>query len=338
MNTKELIKRYWFVGVVGLALLVFVGVYAVDAYKNRDIIVNSKQSDGKYVAYSIDDDDVFADDLYTSLYEINGLSQAVVAYERAIFDAGYETTDEMEQIAATSTANILSRYSQEYVLDSLRSMGYTKGVDDIKQYYIDSQKQEILVKDYILANQDKYLKDELGTDGRIIYHILVKCDVTPVTDEEGNVTAYEANPTDEQKEKLAKILEELSDENNTFEYVAYSNSDDSSSSNGGYLGLVNEDNKSQYDKFFAETAMSLKEGEVSEPIVSQYGYHIIKNAASSVENIVSDYYYLSSIENANPTLAVRAIMEKGEELGFKILNEDLKTQIETQLAESEENQ
>ena len=94
----------------------------------------------------------------------------------------------MEQIAATSTANILSRYSQEYVLDSLRSMGYTKGVDDIKQYYIDSQKQEILVKDYILANQDKYLKDELGTDGRIIYHILVKCDVTPVTDEEGNVT------------------------------------------------------------------------------------------------------------------------------------------------------
>ena len=50
MDAKELLKKYWFIGVIGIALLVFIGVYAADAYKNREITVNTKQVDGKYVA------------------------------------------------------------------------------------------------------------------------------------------------------------------------------------------------------------------------------------------------------------------------------------------------
>ena len=81
MDKKELLKKYWFIGVVAIALLVFVGIYAADAYKNRDIVVNNKQIDGKYVAYELDGQPVYADDLYESLYEAGGLSQAVVAFE-----------------------------------------------------------------------------------------------------------------------------------------------------------------------------------------------------------------------------------------------------------------
>ncbi len=335
MNTKELLKKYWFVGVIGIALIVFIGIYAVDEYKNREILVNNKQVDGKYVAYSVDGEDVLADDLYDTLYELNGLSQAVIAYERAIFDAGYETTEEMKTNATNSAATILSRYSQDYVLESLKSMGYTGGMDDLVQYYIDSQKQELLVSEYIMANQDKYLTDSIGTNGRLIYHILVKCDTTEITDADGNVIGYEANPTDEQKEKLNKIQEALKDENNTFEYVAYSNSDDGSASNGGYIGMINEENRGNYDKFFAEAAMNLKEGEVSDVVVSQFGYHIIKNMAQTPEKLLEDYYYLSEIQNNNPTLAVKAIVEKGNELGFEIVDEELKAQIDAQIAESE---
>ncbi|MCR4634008.1 MAG: peptidyl-prolyl cis-trans isomerase [Erysipelotrichaceae bacterium] len=334
MDKKELIKKYWFIGVVAVVLLVFVGIYAADAYKNREVIVNNKQVDGKYVAYSLDGEPVYADDLYASLYETNGVSQAVVAFERAIFNQGYETTDEMNTNATNSAASILSRYSEDYVLESLNAMGYTGGIDDLKQYYIDAQKQELLIKDYVAANADTYLKDSIGTNGRLIYHILVKCDTTPVTDENDNIIGYEANPTDEQKEKLTQIQDALADENNTFEYVAYTYSEDSSSSNGGYIGMINEENKDMYDQFFAETSLKLNEGEVSEPIVSQFGYHIIKNVAMSQEALLNDYYYLASLESTYPTMAIKAIMEKGTELGFEIKDEDLKAQIEAQLEEN----
>ncbi len=44
MDKKELLKKYWFIGVIAIALLVFVGIYAADAYKNREIVVNNKQT------------------------------------------------------------------------------------------------------------------------------------------------------------------------------------------------------------------------------------------------------------------------------------------------------
>ena len=85
---------------------------------------------------------------------------------------------------------------------------------------------------------------------------------------------------------------------------------------------------------FANKSMELAEGEISEPIVSQFGYHIIKNAAVSNEAFLKDYYFLSELENNYPTLAIKAIMEKGAELGFEIKDEDLKAQIEAQLEEN----
>lgn len=334
MDKKELFKKYWFVGLVAVVLLVFVGIYAADAYKNRDIVVNNKQTDGKYVAYELDGEPVFADDLYASLYETNGLSQTVVAFERAIFDAGYETTDEMKNIAANSAASILSRYSEEYVLESLNAMGYTGGIEDLTKYYIDSQKQEVLIKEFVNNNKDEYLTPVLGTNGRLIYHILVKTDCSEVLDEDGNLIGYEANPTDEQKEKLTQIQDALNDENNSFEYVAYLYSDDGSKQNGGYIGVINEENMSMYDETFAKTSLALGDGEISDVITSQFGYHIIKNAGTDPDTILNDYYFLSNLENNYPTLALKAIMNKAAELGFEIKSEDLKAQIEAQMEEN----
>lgn len=334
MDKKELFKKYWFVGLVAVVLLVFVGIYAADAYKNRDIVVNNKQTDGKYVAYELDGEPVFADDLYASLYETNGLSQTVVAFERAIFDAGYETTDEMKNIAANSAASILSRYSEEYVLESLNAMGYTGGIEDLTKYYIDSQKQEVLIKEFVSNNKDEYLTPVLGTNGRLIYHILVKTDCSEVLDEDGNLIGYEANPTDEQKEKLTQIQDALNDENNSFEYVAYLYSDDGSKQNGGYIGVINEENMSMYDETFAKTSLALGDGEISDVITSQFGYHIIKNAGIDPDTILNDYYFLSNLENNYPTLALKAIMNKAAELGFEIKSEDLKAQIEAQMEEN----
>ena len=104
MNTKELLKKYWFVGVVGVLLLAFIGLYSYDSYKNRPVKVDDKQIDGRYVAYTIDDQPVYADDLYDSLFLESGASQAIVAYQRAIYKEAYETTDEMKTYAANQAS------------------------------------------------------------------------------------------------------------------------------------------------------------------------------------------------------------------------------------------
>ena len=337
MNAKELLKKYWFVALIALALTAFVVMYSVDAYKNRDITVKNKQIDGKYVSFTIDGEPVYADDLYNSLYayQNNGASQVMVNYERQVFNTAYETTDEMKNRAAISVANIINSYSKDYLDKYLRSVGYSQGFEEMDKYYIDSMKQELLIKEYVLAHQDELLSD-LGTNPRLIYHILVRCETSEVTDEQGNVIAYEANPTDEQKAKLDEILEALKAEDSSFEYTAYTYSDDGSKERGGYIGLINEENSTMYDQMFAKTALALADGEVSEPIVSQFGYHIIKNAGTSADKLLDDYYYLADMQSSNPTLALKATLEKGKELGFEIKSEELINYYNS-IMESEEN-
>ena len=336
MNTKELLKNYWFVGVVAIVLLAFIGVYIADTYKNKEVTVSSRQIDGKYVAYTIDDEPVFADDFYDSLfsYQNTGASQAMVSYERDVFNAAYETTDEMKNIASISASNALNSYSKEYLDSYLRSVGYQNGFDDITEYYIDSLKQEKLLKEYVLDNAETYLSESIGTDGRLIYHILVKCDTTEIVDEEGNVTGYEADPTDEQAQKIQTIQDLLNEESASFEYIAYQYSEDSSRTYGGYIGMINEENMENYDSAFAKAAMQLEEDEISDIVVSQFGYHIIKNAGVTPEKILDDYYFLNTLESTYPTLTLNAVLNKGEELGFVILSEDLKDYCES-LTESE---
>ena len=335
MDTKELLKKYWFIGVVAIALIAFIGVYAADTYKNREVTVEGKKVDDRYVVYSLDGEDIYADDFYNTLYDSYGLNISFLSYERAVLKNAYETTEEMSTYAANYATNILSRYSASDIEKSLKSAGYSNGVDDLQEYYINLQKRDQAVKEFVLANSDKYLKDTAGTNGRLIYHILVKTEVEAVNDEEGNVKEYKAVPTEEQTAKLNEILAALENEENTFEYVAYQYSEDGSSSSGGYLGVVNEENRGNYDQFFADAAMNLKDGEVSDVVTSQFGYHIIKNVGSTPEAMLDDYYFLSNLESQNQSLIIESIMKKADEQGLAIVDEDLKAQIETQMGGEE---
>ncbi len=75
---------------------------------------------------------------------------------------------------------------------------------------------------------------------------------------------------------LAKTIKQKLDKGEDFAALAKQYSTDSGTNKqGGSLGEV-QYNDPNYDSDFMKAAMALKEGQVSEPVKSQYGYHIIK--------------------------------------------------------------
>lgn len=334
MDYKELIKKYWFVALIGVLLIVFIGVYAMDAYKNRELTVQSKDVDGKSAVYSVDGEYVLADDFFNSLYQVNGLSSEFTAFQRAVLNSAYETTDDMNTLATSNAAYAYQQYGEPYIVSILQSMGYTNGSDDLVDYYIDSQKSNLLTSDYLKAHEAEYITPyQTENDGRVIYHILVKvADVASETDADGNTT-YTANPTEEESKKLQDILEAL--KTKPFQEVAAEYSDDSSAQSGGYIGYIGKANGTNYYPVFTEASMKLANDEVSEPITSQAGYHIIWNAGSSTETLLNDNSFLTLLLQDNPTISLRSVMDKAKELNYEIVDETLSNMIKAQLESGE---
>ncbi|QXE19167.1 peptidylprolyl isomerase [Clostridium sp. 001] len=105
------------------------------------------------------------------------------------------------------------------------------------------------IKDYYNANKDKYTEQP---NKMHLAHILVK-----TKDEAQKVKARL-----DKGEDFAKVAKEVSQ-------------DTATKDKGGDLGFVNY-NDSGYDAQFMAGAKALKEGAISDPVQSSFGYHIIK--------------------------------------------------------------
>ena len=78
---------------------------------------------------------------------------------------------------------------------------------------------------------------------------------------------------DDAQKKIKEIHFEISSGNSSFKDMAMNNSDCSSASYGGSLG---EFGRGVMVKVFEEKAFSLEVGKMSEPIETEFGFHIIK--------------------------------------------------------------
>lgn len=337
MDYKEMFKKYWFVMLIAIGMLVFLVLYIVDLGKKKELVVNSKEIDGKYVIYSINGQNYYADDLYDTLYQDSGAQTSFEVLKKSVLEEGYETSEDMKSIAATYAEYVASSNDPEEVAAFLKQYGYNNGIMDLSNYYINSQKEIDLMSDFYFNNYDKYVKAHVDVaEPKLVYHILVKvADVQTSTDENGK-TVYTMNPTAEETEKLNTVKEALKTE--SFEDVAIKYSEDGSAADGGYLSVIDNYIASNYVEEFSKAALALNPGEVSDVVESQYGYHIIKVEEADIDTLCDDPYFLDELNNYYQNAIVLAVKDKAKELGFTIndssLNEYL-NEAKIEIAESE---
>jgi len=160
--------------------------------------------------------------------------------------------------------------TEEKLLASLKQQGINS-MEDFKKIFWETngssaligklQEQELSnlnideakVKDFYNNNKEQFKKSEQLKAS----HILIK------TDERSE---------EEAKTKAEEILAELK-EGAKFAELAKKYSEGPSAKNGGDLGFFS---KGQMVPEFEEVAFGLKIGELSQPVKTQYGYHIIK--------------------------------------------------------------
>lgn len=346
MDKKDFIKKYWFVCLVAILLVVFVVAYTGNAIKNKEVEVNTLTKEGKDVVLSYNNENYyFADDLYEDLYNLAGKNTAFNSLFHSLLNEVVPTTEELSTNAANWASYILENEEKDTIEYYMYNAGYN-GIDGLGDYCIDSLKYNQFMNDVYTNNFDLYVRPIVEQEKpRYISHILVKvADIETNTDEDGNTT-YTFHPTDEEQAKLNDVLEALKNESLTFEDIAAQYSEDGSSANGGMLTnssgqnqVVTTSNSNQYVPPFAEAAMNLNDGQISDVVETEYGWHIIKCQIPSNEELLADQDFYSLIEQYNVNLDAKLILEHAEELGYEIVSQDLKDYIDETINADKEAQ
>lgn len=332
MDSKELLKKYWFLGLVAVLLVVFVCAYGVSSFKNKEVKVNSLTHDGKDVIFTFNGNQYYyADDLYSDMYKSIGNQIGFTSYLHAVVNEIVPTTTELSSSAASWAAGIVQQVSEEDILSQMLQSGY-KSIDDLNDWCLYTLKYQQFMNDVYTNEYDKYVKPIVEEEKpRYVSHILITvADTQTVTDENGNET-YVFNPTEEETKKLNDVLDALKKDDRAFEDIATEFSDDGSAANGGQLGLVLNSTVSKYVKPFADACMNAEDGVVTEPIQTVYGWHIIKVETPSTDELLNENEFNNALANANPNLDLKLITDKAKELGFVIKDQNVQDFIDSYL-------
>lgn len=173
-----------------------------------------------------------------------------------------EIEREIGQIKSTiSSSRKDDSQSLEYILSSIGS-----DIDEFKR----SMKHSIALEKYFHNKLDdttlkKYFGENKGVfDGEAVKvsHILI--DTRDMKSEKEIAQALE---------QIKNIKKEI-EQGGSFEELARKYSDCPTAQKGGDLGFIQR--KGNFAKAFLDTAFSLKAGQLSGPVQTEYGYHLIK--------------------------------------------------------------
>lgn len=195
----------------------------------------------------------------------------------------------------------------------LKQQGMT--LDDYKEQKRLSAYQKQLLNDKVKVS-DKEIKD----DTKKASHILIK--VKSDSDKEG-LSDKKA------KAKAEKIQKEVEKNPNKFDELAKKESMDSASAKkGGSLGYVI---KGQMVDKFDKALFKLKEGQISDIVKTEYGYHIIKANKEDDFNKQKSQLKTKIIEQKvqkNPKLLTNAYKDLLKEYNVDYKDSDIKKSVE----------
>ncbi|MGR0118768.1 peptidylprolyl isomerase [Bacillus halotolerans] len=248
-------------------------------------------------------------------------------------DAGDVTKGELyTNMKKQAGASVLTQLVQEKVLD--------------KKYKVSDKEIDNKMKEYKTQLGDQYtaLEDQYGKDylkEQVKYELLTQKaakDNIKVTDDEikeywenlkGQIRASHILVADK---KTAEEVEKKLKKGEKFDALAKEYSTDTgSATNGGELGWISKDNE-QLDSTFRKAAFKLKTNEVSDPVKTQFGYHIIKKTEERgkyedmKKELKSDVLEQKLNDNTAVQAAVQKVMKKAD---IDVKDKDLKDTFNT---------
>jgi peptidyl-prolyl cis-trans isomerase D len=277
---------------------------ALDDIINREVIVQTANE----VGYRISDDFLvqtiqgfeafqengeFSNQLYKQQLSAQGESPSTFEYriQRAVLS--------QQMYSGVAATPVVTKHDVDYLLklqEQTRDIGYMVLKADsfkqeadateeaIKQYYDQNSDRymapEMVSLEYLELNAASLATDEQPTEEELkqFYEERASLYVTPeerrtrhiLVNVDTGATQEQIQAAKQKAEDLRKQIAEGAD----FEKLAKENSDDPGSAQlGGDIGFFGKDS---LDPAYEEAMFSLKVGEVSEPVLSAFGYHIIE--------------------------------------------------------------
>lgn len=306
-------------GIVTLLLVASVPLAGCNNY------VKGRVSNGKSVVYSINDDDVTADDFNKLLLKSN---DAVTVYgaliDRAIANKAVSTTADLKADTKQNVAKLIKTYSSTYqdAQTELDKQAVQAGYDDINDMVLTQLKMRQITADYA---KDHF--DDLGI--RAIRYILIK-----TTDSEAS---------DEQKSKMNQIDSEIASGKDFSDVASKYSEDTTTSINGGMLGVIDKNSGNALDSSFFDAAMALKEGGVSDWVYSSsFGYFKIyceANSKDTIKNVKDlDDPYTNLVSMYDTSLSGEAMWDEAKKLNVDYHgNENIKAIYRSHCGVTEDN-
>lgn len=311
------LKKYWFVVIVGLVFVVFIGVYSVGQING---VLKGKKVDGKQVVSAIKEDNYFVDDYFADLQKSVGDGQVYQLFQRAVLRS-IETPANVVEESKKSAKSFLDYNAQqngtagiEKINDALIAMGYG-GKDELNLYYEDMSKYNDIIKAYALANKesviDPYVK---AAKPRLVSHILVKMsDAT--------------KPTEEQQKKIDAVNDRLAKGDSFADVATALSEDEGSAVKGGSIGYT--DSSSRLVEPFLKAALETADGQTSGWINTEYGRHLVKVDTTDINKIMEADLseFIQGLTSKDSTVSYKAIWEKAQSLEIKFGNDDIKDRL-----------
>lgn len=133
-------------------------------------------------------------------------------------------------------------------------------------------------------------------------------------------------------EKTAKEAKKKLDDGEDFADVAKEYSTDGAAENGGDLGTLSREDP-QMDEDFKAAAFDLKEGEVSDPVKTQFGWHLIevtkKPEKEEFDKVKDEYTQELKLAKLDQDSILQAMKSELKKAKVEVKDDDLKASLDS---------